>query len=249
MPMSAIDVTDDTFESAVLERSDAGPVVVDLWAPWCGPCTTLGPIIEKVVDATGGEVTLAKVNIDESPRIQSTFQVQSIPAVFAIYKRQVINRFIGALPERDVQAFVEEVRERSRPSETELLIAAGDEESLRKALEIEPGNEAAVTALAALLVSRNEPGDPDQALSLLERIPETAETRRIAALARTGGTPASSAVQDGDASALEARLDGLLARVPGDDEARQEIVDLLETMDPEDPLRLRYRRALSSKLF
>jgi putative thioredoxin len=247
--MSAIDVTDTTFEADVLERSDTTPVVIDLWAPWCGPCRTLGPIIEQVIDATDGALVLAKVNIDENPRIQQSFGVQSIPAVFAIHKRQIIDRFIGALPERDVQAFAERVIARSQPTEIELLVAAGDEASLRRALELEPASELAITSLARFLVEREGPGDTDEVLALLRRIPETAETRHLAALARTGGGVEQAAGSPGGDAELEARFDGLLARVPGDDEARQEIVDLLETMDPDDPRRDRYRRALTAKLF
>src|SRR5580704_7373510 len=102
----AMDVTDDTFQTDVLVRSREVPVVVDLWAPWCGPCTTLGPIIERAVAATDGAVELAKVNVDENPRIAQTFGVQSIPAVFAIVDGQVADQFIGALPEAQVAAFV-----------------------------------------------------------------------------------------------------------------------------------------------
>lgn len=245
--MSALDVTDATFEAEVLERSDTVPVVIDLWAPWCGPCRTLGPIIESVITSTGGALVLAKVNVDENPGISQAFQVQSIPAVFAVHKRKVIDRFIGALPEKEVQAFADRVIERSRPTEVELLVSAGDEASLRKALEIEPGSELAVTALADLLVGRLGPGDADEALRLLEKIPETAETRHIAALARTGGgVNRGAGVADAE---LETRLDELLAKVPGDDEARQQIVDLLETMDPSDPRRDTYRRQLTAKLF
>ena len=80
-------------------RSDAVPVIVDLWAPWCGPCKALSPIIERVVEATGGAVELVKVNVDENPMIAQSFQVQSIPAVFAIKDRKIVDRFIGALPE------------------------------------------------------------------------------------------------------------------------------------------------------
>ncbi len=100
------DVTDATFEAEVLQRSESVPVVVDLWAPWCGPCRTLGPVLEKVVGATGGTVELVKVNVDENPRVSSTFGVQSIPAVFALRSRQVVDSFIGALPEAAVAEFV-----------------------------------------------------------------------------------------------------------------------------------------------
>jgi putative thioredoxin len=245
MSANAIDVTDDSFETDVLVRSDDRPVVIDLWAPWCGPCRTLGPIIEQVVGETDGAALLAKVNIDENPRVQATFKVQSIPAVFAIYQRQVIDGFIGALPERDVQAFVDRVLERAKPTEAELLVRAGDEASLRKALEIEPANEKAISALAALLIETGTEAATAEALGLLERIPETAETRRLAALARTG---VDAAAADGE-SDVTSHLDALLDRVPGDDDARQQIVDLLETMDPDDPRRQQYRRALAARLF
>ena len=83
-----LDTTDASFDNDVLVRSDAVPVVVDLWAPWCGPCKTLSPIIERVVEATAGAVELVKVNVDENPRIAQSFQAQSIPAVFAIKDRR-----------------------------------------------------------------------------------------------------------------------------------------------------------------
>src|SRR5580693_4248027 len=101
-----MDVTDATFRDDVIAASDDAPVVVDLWAPWCGPCRTLGPVIERVVEGTDGAVRLAKINIDENPRSASIFNVQSIPAVFAIYKGRIVDQFIGALPEREVRAFV-----------------------------------------------------------------------------------------------------------------------------------------------
>src|SRR5581483_2716713 len=104
--MAAVDVTDSTFQTDVIARSATVPVVVDLWAEWCGPCKTLGPILEKVVAATNGAVALAKVNVDENPRVAQSFQVQSIPAVFAIKDGKVVDQFIGALPEAQVVEFV-----------------------------------------------------------------------------------------------------------------------------------------------
>jgi putative thioredoxin len=235
-----IDVTDATFEQDVLERSKQVPVVVDLWAPWCGPCRTLGPIIEKVVDATEGEVELVKVNVDENPQVSAAFQVQSIPAVYALKDAKVVDGFIGALPEKGVAEFVA----RLAPVETEedRLVAAGDEESLRKALEHTPDHEGAVIALAELLAER---GDADEALSLLARIPETAETRRVAAIARLGDE-VEVASSNGE---VESKLDGLLERVKDDEAARQEFVDLLEVLGPDDPRTNQYRRALTAKLY
>jgi putative thioredoxin len=234
----AIDVTDDTFEAAVLARSDERPVVVDLWAPWCGPCVTLGPTIEKVVDETGGDVELVKINVDENPKASATFQVQSIPAVFAIHKRKIVGSFIGAQGEAAVRDFVTGLLPSETETELAKLVAAGDEASLRKALEIDPGHEPAIIRLAERLVGK---GENDEALALLERIPETAETRRVAALARLG----DDVPDDG----RTAKLDELLDRVKDDDDARQAYVDLLEVMGPDDPRTSEYRKALTSRLF
>jgi len=232
-----LDVTDDTFERDVLDRSTEVPVVVDLWAEWCGPCRTLGPILERVVGATDGKVELVKVDVDANPRVASIFQVQSIPAVFALKDRKIVDSFIGALPEPAVQEFVDRLAPVA--TEADRLVAAGDEASLRAALELQPDHAGAVTGLAELLVAR---GDRDGALALLERIPETAETRRIAALARVGDDVVGD---DG----VEARLDALLERVKDDDDARQQFVDLLEVLGADDPRTATYRKRLTARLY
>jgi putative thioredoxin len=234
-----MDVTDVSFESEVLERSTTVPVLVDLWAEWCGPCRTLGPILEKVVAETDGAVELVKVDVDANPRVAATFRVQSIPAVYAIKDRKVVDSFIGALPEPAVRQFVATLS--TPPSEAEQLIGAGDEASLRLALELEPANEKAVLALASLLVARRE---GDEALALLAKIPETAEVRRIAALARVGDEVAAANGTD-----VEAKLDALLDRVKGDEDARQEFLDLLEVLGPDDPRTPKYRKELTARLF
>jgi putative thioredoxin len=239
-----VDVSDATFETEVLARSDDVPVVVDLWAPWCGPCRVLGPIIERVVEAHGGRVALAKVNVDESPQVAAAFQVQSIPAVYAVRNRQVVDSFIGAIPEAAVEEFVGRLDPPA--TEADRLAALGDEASLRKALELDPDHEAAVVSLARLLVERGDPEAAGEALALLGRVPETAEARQVAALARLARSGDTAAVS-GDG--LEAKLEELLDRVKQDDAARQEFVDLLETMGPSDPRTARYRRALTARLF
>jgi putative thioredoxin len=234
-----MDVTDQTFQEAVLARSTTVPVVVDLWAPWCGPCKTLGPMLERAVAATEGAVELAKVNVDDNPRVAQSFQVQSIPAVFAISNGQVVDQFIGALPENQVIEFVQRLA--PAPSEADLLVDKGDEASLRQALELEPDHAGATEALARVLIDR---GDAAGALAALGRLPETETGRALAAEARLldAGVDLSS---DG----IAAKLDELLERVRGDDAARQEFVDLLETMGADDPRTNEYRRALSARLF
>jgi putative thioredoxin len=232
------DVTDATFEAAVIERSKDVPVVVDLWAPWCGPCKTLGPIIERVVKATEGAVELAKVNIDENPVVASMFQVQSIPAVYALKDTKVVDGFVGALPESEVAQFV--ARLAPAPSEADLLVARGDEASLRQALESEPDHPGAVVALARLLVDRS---DTVEALGILARIPETAETRALAAHARL-------VERDVDVTEnVTEVLDSLLDKVRDDEDARREYLDLLEALGADDPRTLHYRKALSTRLF
>jgi putative thioredoxin len=234
-----MDVTDETFTDAVLTRSNEVPIVVDLWAPWCGPCKTLGPMLEKAVAETGGAVELAKVNVDENPRVGQTFQVQSIPAVFAIHNGQVVDSFIGALPEAQVTAFVQRLA--PAPSEADQLVEAGDEASLRRALELEPDHVGATEALARLLVDR---GDAAEALAALQRLPETETGRALAAEARL--LEAGVDVSD---DGIVSKLDELLERVREDDAARQEFVDLLETMGSADPRTNEYRRALAARLF
>jgi len=220
-------------------RSEQTPVVVDLWAPWCGPCLTLGPILEQVIEATAGGVVLAKVDVDQNPQITAEFEVQGIPAVYALHHRTVVDGFVGAQPQREVQAFVDRLLPSPEQLEIERLIGEGDEASLRQVLELQHDHPAAVVALAQLLATD---GRGEDAIDLLTRIPETPETRRIAALARSG-----SVVDDADE--IPARLDELLDRVKGDEEARQSYVDLLELLGADDPRTADYRRRLTARLY
>ncbi len=246
MTATTIDVTDATFQTEVLDRSKTTPVVVDLWAPWCGPCRTLGPILEKVIDETDGKVVLAKVNTDDNPQVSAAFRVQGIPAVYALKDGKVVDGFIGAQGETMVREFVGRLSPSEEEEKLAQLVEAGDELSLRTALEMQPDHHDAIVKLAELLAAQGDEAPSAEATALLERIPETAETRRVAALIRTGnvvGGNGASADEIGD------KLDDLLDRVKQDDAARQEFVDLLEVLGPDDPRAAEYRKKLSTRLF
>lgn len=230
------DVTDATFQTAVVERSRTVPVVIDLWAEWCEPCRQLGPILERVVASTQGRVELAKVDIDKNPGVAQAFRVQSIPAVYAMKDGQVVDGFMGAQGEAAVRDFIEKLVPAPELTEVERLVDAGDEASLRAALEIEPDNEDAVAALAGLLIDGDR---PEEAVELLERIPATPEVRRLLALARIGAP--------GDD--VETELAGLLGSVKHDEDARQRFVDLLEVLGADDPRTAAWRKRLSAALF
>ena len=236
-----IDVTDATFQTEVVERSKSVPVVVDLWAPWCGPCRTLGPMIERVIDATEGAVVLVKVNVDDNPRVSSTFQVQSIPAVFAIHEGKVVDSFIGALPEAQIKMWVDRLAPAASPVDIAIdsALAAGNEDGLREVLAVEPGNARTIVGLAKILIER---GEFDEPLSLLARIPETPETAELAARARLGLS------ETGVGAESLAELDLLLDHVKADDDARQKYVDLLAALG-EHPMVGEYRRKLAARLF
>ncbi len=234
-----VDVTDATFEAEVLERSRSVPVVVDLWATWCGPCTTLGPMLESAVAARGGAIELVKVDVDANPAIAQMFQVQSIPAVFAIKDAQVVDGFVGAVGAGEIEAFLDRLN--PAPSEADLAAEAADEDALRAVLQENPGQPVAVVALASILVGSER---AQEALDLLARIPATTESRAIEAEARL-------ALQAIDVKNQEIAplLDGLLDKVKTDEDARQEYLDLLETMGQGSTVALEYRKKLAARLF
>ncbi|MFZ9223712.1 MAG: thioredoxin [Ilumatobacteraceae bacterium] len=235
--VSVIDVSDATFQRDVLERSKTTPVIVDLWATWCGPCKTLGPILEKVVKATNGKVVLAKVDVDRNPGIAQAFQVQSIPMVVAMKNGQPVDAFMGAQPEHAVREFVGKLVPEGEVLDVAALLARGDEASLREALKMEPQNEQVVLALAALLLSRN---DVTGALEILQRVPQSPKIAALVEKAKAMFVP-----EDNYAT----QLDALLPLVKADEEARKRFLEILETMGPGDPRTSVYRRRMTGMLY
>lgn len=233
----AIDITDATFQKEVIEKSMVTPVIIDLWAQWCGPCKTLGPILEKLTAATQGKVILVKVDVDSCPQVAQAFQVQSIPAVYAMKDGKIVDGFVGAQSENVVEQFIKNLLPEQVVVDVKALLAKGDEESLRQALVAEPTNENAVVAIADLLIARK---DCTAALELLKTVPETERVRTAVAAARAAFVP-----QDD----YDKQLADLLVRVKTDEDAKREFLELLEKMGPNDPRTADYRKKLTARLF
>jgi putative thioredoxin len=232
------DVTDATFQTAVLERSRSVPVVVDLWATWCGPCKTLSPIIEKVIAETHGAVELAKVDVDANPQVAQAFAVQSIPSVFALRDAKVVDSFVGALPESAVREFVEKLA----PGRTELdrLIAAGDEASLRRALELDPASVNAAVALGELLFESGRLDDAEAVLAPLEHLVAAKTVLARVRLRRSG------VALGGD---IDLTLEHLLEQTGVDPSAKDHLLEVLDALGPDDPRYVSFRRRLASRLY
>jgi putative thioredoxin len=244
-----MDVSEQDFQTTVIERSREVPVVVDFWAEWCGPCRQLGPVLERAVDARQGKVELAKLDVDANPNLTRTYGVQGIPSVKAFKDGEIVDEFVGVLPPAAIERFLDGLA----PSEADELLEHGDEESLRRAVELEPSRAEAVVPLARILYAR---GEDDDALKLLRGVPGSFAGQGLASrieLERAGEPDLSEAFAALDADDEARALDLLLEALPDADGARDDIrrvvVGVLDQLGVDNPLARESRRRLAAALY
>jgi len=247
--LDPVDVTEETFESAVIERSREVPVVVDFWAAWCGPCKMLGPVLEREVARRDGAVELVKVDTDANQRLSETFGIQGIPAVKAFRDGKVVAEFVGAQPATAVSRFLDSLV----PSKAELLAQKGDEASLRQAVALEPERADAAVPLARILLAR---GEREQALEVLSHVHGNFAADGLAARIRlemAGAADVAPAFAAIDAGNRPAALDLLIAAIRPSrrerDDIRRLVVGILDELGPDEPLTATYRSRLASALY
>ena len=258
-----IDVTEATFQAEVLNRSLQVPVVLDLWAEWCGPCKQLGPVLEKLAVEGQGAWILARIDVDANPAIAQALRVQGIPSVKAVFQGQLVSEFTGAMPEPQVRQWIgaimeavggalpegagpEEQPEDPRIVAAEEAAARGDYDkaaaAYREILAAEPGHPLAQAALHQVeLLSRIESQGVD-AVSRANARPDDLDAQLAAA---------DLQVAEGDAAAGFARLVAVVRSTIGEerDRARLRLLDLFVVVGDDDPRVLKARRDLASALF
>ena len=271
-----VEVSEATFASDVLVQSNRVPVVVDFWAPWCGPCRTLGPLLERLAAEAHGAFVLAKLNVDESPQLSATYGVQGIPAVKAFRDGKVVDEFVGAQPEARVREFLKKVAPTAADQklvEAQSLLAtrhwAEAEAAFRSVLDERPANAAAALGLLKSLLALGRGCEADELLVDFPRGDATPAAEKLAPLARllceVEGADTPLANDDLEAAyfqaarllargQFEAGMDGLLdvlrqSKRYRKGEPRQVMVALFDLLGDDDPTTREYRNELASVLF
>lgn len=270
-----IDVNEADFEYQVIAFSQQTPVVVDFWAEWCGPCRTLGPLLERLASQAGGSFRLAKVNVDENPNLARRFDIRSIPAVKGFRNGQAVAEFTGAIPELQVREFLKKLI----PDETTLALEKGlsllrernfpgAEAALREALQGDPLNPSALLGLVKVLLFQ---GRGPEAIQIIEHFPaskELAAAHTLHSLARALDEAVTYRINESDPLAaayqrallliergnLPAAMDGLFDILREDKRylngvAHKVVLALFELLGQDDPLTQEYRRELANILF
>lgn len=210
-PAVVVDVSEADFQATVLERSLEVPVLLDCWAPWCGPCKSLTPVLEKLAHAYGGQFVLAKLNTDEAPQISAALRIRSIPLVVLFVGGRPVDQFTGALPEGQIRAFLDKhlqppvspVEELRNAAQAAVVAGQEDEaiELLAQALDSEPGHVDVTLDLAERLIAR---GALAEAQEMLDALPSDAGRARQNALIKRIELARNKPA--GDAQALAARI-------------------------------------------
>ena len=256
-----VEVTDADFEQVVIQGSKERPVVLDLWAEWCGPCKTLGPILEKVARERDGAFLLAKLDVDANPVVAGALGVQSIPTVVAFRDGEPMTGFVGSYPEDEVNRFVDTIL----PSEAELVAEeaqaeeeAGDlegaEQRYRDALAVDPDNRDAAVGLARILAERGEDKEARELVTKhlpdpdAERVLATIEVKGWADLHGTG--PLDEAKRLAGRGEWRDALERMLGALAEDrDAARDAMIAVFQVLGDDNPSVVEYRRKLTNALY
>jgi putative thioredoxin len=262
---NVVEVTDQTFGSAVLDESRTRPVVVDFWAEWCQPCRMIGPVLERLAEEHRGQFLLAKLDVDANPQASAAFGIQSIPAVKAFRDGRQVSEFIGAVPEQAIRQWIQTIL----PSEADRLaeramVAEREgrteeaERLYREALSREPGHRQAALGLGGLLAMRGKADEARELLSALRPDPEA--ERLLAAIevsewaSPNGDSPLARAERAAAEGRFQEALEVFLAAIQngtGEEkqQAREAMLKVFAVLGEDDPLTTEYRRRLAAALF